>query len=459
VIPQVRYAKSSDGVHIAYQVIGEGPVDVVWPGHAYSNIEYAWRIPNLRRFLRKIGSIGRLIVLDPRGQGLSDKVGVQMMTFEGQMGDVLAVLDGVGSDRAALLGTDQTGPLAILFAATYPERTSALIVYASYARGTWAPDYPEGWSEERWDSYLEELERRWGQPDYIREFYGGMAPSLSIDDELLETLTTFYRITGGPGTALALDTLERDTDIRHVLPAVHVPTLILHRTDDPMYSIGEGRYLAEHIPGARFAELAGGDHTPWDGDSDSVVSEIGHFLRSVRDEESELERVLATVMVTDIVGSTGRASALGDHAWKELLASHHDIVRHLLARYRGREVDTAGDGFLATFDGPARAVRCALAITSAVRELDIDVRIGLHTGEIELEGDAVRGMAVHIGARVSALAEPAQVLVSSTVKDLVAGSGIAFEDRGISELKGIPGEWHLFAVAADEVSPHPAGSA
>jgi class 3 adenylate cyclase len=234
-----------------------------------------------------------------------------------------------------------------------------------------------------------------------------------------------------------------------VLPAVHVPTLILHRTDDGVYSIDDGRFLAAHIPGARFVEIAGNDHLPWDGDSDPFVSEMGRFLRSVRDEESELDRVLATVMFTDIVGSTERASALGDRGWTELLAAHHDVVRHLLARYRGREVDTAGDGFLATFDGPARAVRCALAITSAVKDLGIEVRIGLHTGEIELDGDAVRGMAVHIGARVSALADPAQVLVSSTVKDLVAGSGLTFEERGEHELKGVPDRWHLYRVVSE----------
>lgn len=446
-IPDVRYAKTTDGVHIAYQVIGEGPIDVVWPGYGYSNIEYAWRIPSVGGFLRKIGSLGRLIFLDTRGRGLSDRIGGgQLATFEGQMGDVLAVMDAVGSDRAALFGTDQTGPLAIVFAATYPERTSALIVCASYARGTWAPDYPGGWTDEQWDAYLEELERRWGQPDYVREYYKWMAPSLTLDDKALETLTRSYRMTGGPGTALALETLERETDIRHVLSAVHVPTLILHRTDDQVYPIGDGRFLAEHISGARFVEVPGGDHLPWEGDSDLLVSQIDRFLRSVHDEEAELDRVLATVMFTDIIGSTERASALGDRGWKELIAAHHDLVRHLLARYRGREIDTAGDGFLATFDGPARAVRCALATTSAVGDLGLDVRIGLHTGEIELDGDDVRGMAVHIGARVSALAEPAQVLVSSTVKDLVVGSGLTFEDAGEHELRGVPDRWHLYRV-------------
>jgi class 3 adenylate cyclase len=280
-----------------------------------------------------------------------------------------------------------------------------------------------------------------------------MAPSLTLDEEALENVTLFFRMTGGPGTALALDTMWHDTDVRHVLPAVHVPTLVLHRTDDQVYPIAGGRFLAEHISDARFVELAGSDHLPWEGDSDAIVSEIDRFLRSVRDEEAELDRVLATVMLTDIVGSTERASSLGDRRWKELLAAHHDVVRHFLARYRGREVDTAGDGFLATFDGPARAVRCALAITSAVRDLGIDVRVGLHTGEIELEGDDVRGVAVHIGSRVSALAGPAQVLVSSTVKDLVAGSGLTFEDAGEHELKGVPDRWRLYRVAMPDSRP------
>jgi class 3 adenylate cyclase len=275
-----------------------------------------------------------------------------------------------------------------------------------------------------------------------------MAPSLTLDEQALDTYTTIFRMTGGPGTAIALETMWRETDVRHVLPAVHVPTLVLHRTDDQAYMVAGARFLAEHVSGARFVELPGGDHLPWEGDSDAIVSEIDRFLRSVRDEEAELDRVLATVMFTDIVGSTERTSAFGDRAWREHLADHDRLVRASLARYRGREIKTLGDGFLATFDGPARAVRCALAITSAVRDLGIEVRIGLHTGEIELDGDDIRGIAVHIGARVAALAGDSEVLVSSTVKDLVAGSGLVFEDAGEHELKGVPDRWKLYRVVA-----------
>ena len=446
-IPEVHYARTPEGVRIAFLVIGEGLIDIVFPGWGYSNIEYAWRIPNQRAFLRKIGSIGRLIYFDPRGMGLSDRIGGgQLPTLESQMGDILAVMDTVGSDRAALLGTDTGGPLAILFAATHPDRTAALLLYGSEATETWTPDYPDGWTDEQWDDYREQHERRWGQPDYVREFIKWMAPSLTLDQEALETYTMSFRSTGGPGTALALERMWRETDVRHVLPAVHVPSLVLHRTDDQVYPISGGRFIAEHISDARFVELPGSDHLAWEGDSDAIVSEIDRFLRSVRDEEAELDRVLATVMFTDIVGSTERSSALGDRAWQEVLADHDRLVRGSVARYRGREIKTLGDGFLATFDGPARAVRCGLAITSAVHDLGIDVRVGLHTGEIDLDGDDIRGIAVAIGSRVGAIAGPSEVLVSSTVKDLVAGSGLVFEDRGEHELKGVPDRWRLYQV-------------
>ena len=275
-----------------------------------------------------------------------------------------------------------------------------------------------------------------------------LAPSMTVDEEALETYTMMFRMTGGPGTALALETMWREHDVRDVLPAVHVPTLVLHRTDDHVYYISGARFTAEHISGARFIELPGADHLAWEGDSDRLVSEIDRFLRSVRDEEAELDRVLATVMFTDIVGSTERASALGDRSWQGLLADHDRIVRGLVARYRGREIRSLGDGFLATFDGPARAVRCALATTQAVGDLGVDVRIGLHTGEIELDGDEVRGIAVHIGSRVGALAGPSEVLVSSTVKDIVAGSGLVFADAGERELKGVPERWRLYRVVS-----------
>jgi class 3 adenylate cyclase len=445
--PEIHHARTPEGVHIAYTVIGGGPMDVVFPGWGHSNIDLAWGIPNQRRFLQKIGSLGRLIYFDPRGMGSSDRIGDgQLPTLDSQMADVLSVMDAVGSDRAAMLGSDAAGPMAILFAATHPERTAALIIYGSEPWADSAPDYPGGWTEEQWDAYLGELERRWGQREYVREYIREMAPSMRLDDEALDAYTTTFRMTGGPGTVMALETMWRETDVRHVLPAVHVPTLILHRTDDRVYSIAGARFAAERISGSRFVELSGVDHLAWEGDTDLLTSEIDRFLRSVRDEEAEFDRVLATVMFTDIVGSTERSSALGDRSWQNLLADHDRIVRGLVARYRGREIKSLGDGFLATFDGPARAVRCALAIAQAVRDLGIDVRIGLHTGEIELDGDDVRGIAVHIGSRVGALAGPSEVLVSSTVKDLVAGSGLVFEEAGERELKGVPNRWWLYRV-------------
>jgi class 3 adenylate cyclase len=445
-IPDVRYAKTPEGVHIAYQVVGDGPTDLVWPGPGYSNIEYLWRLPTVARFLRRLGSITRLITFDPRGTGLSDRIsGGDLPTLESRMADTLSVIKTVGSERAALWGFDATGPLSILFAATYPERTTALFVYASYARGSWAPDYPWTWTDERWDASLLESESRWGQPDYVEEYTRWMAPTARLDQTDLEIWTSFHRATS-PGTQLALDTMERETDVRHVLPAVHVPALVLHRTGDQVYSVEEGRYLAEHIAGARFVELDGVDHLPWYGDTDAILGEVDRFLGSVLDEEAEFDRVLATVMFTDIVGSTERSSALGDRSWQNLLADHDRIVRGFIARYRGREIKTLGDGFLATFDGPARAVRCALAIAQAVSNLGIEVRIGLHTGEIELNGDDVRGIAVHIGSRIGALAGPSEVLVSSTVKDLVAGSGLVFEETGERDLKGVPDRWRLYRV-------------
>lgn len=447
--PEVLYAKTGDGVHVAYMVIGGGPIDIVYPGTGHSSIDITWRFPTWRRFLQKVGALGRLTYFDPRGMGSSDRIGSgQLPTLESQMADVLSVMDAVGSDRAALLGSDATGPLAILFAATYPERTAALIVYGSEPWTDSSPDYPGGWTGEYWDAYLEELEHRWGQRDYVREYMKAMAPSMTLDEQTLDAYTSLFRATGGPGTALALERMWREQDVRDVLSAVHVPTLILHRTDDQVYSIAGARFAADRIAGARFVELPGGDHLPWEGDSDLIISEIDRFLRSVHDEEKEFDRVLATVMFTDIVGSTERSTALGDRSWQNLLADHDRIVRGLVARYRGREIKSLGDGFLATFDGPARAVRCALAIVQAVRDLGIDVRVGLHTGEIELDGDDVRGIAVHIGSRVGALAGPSEVLVSSTVKDLVAGSGLVFEEAGERELKGVPDRWWLYRVVS-----------
>jgi class 3 adenylate cyclase len=448
-IPQTRYAKTTDGVHIAYQILGDGPVDLVLVGAGYSTIEFGWQLPPIARFLRRLASFARVIQFDPRGFGVSDPLTAERLpTLETRMADTLAVMEAVGSERAALYGGDSTGPLAILFAATYPDRTTALILYATTACGLVKPEYPWSWTEEQWETYAHQVEEGWGDPAYVEGYLRQIAPTFVLDDAALQAWTTFFRLAASPGAVAAQDRMERDTDVRHVLATVQVPTLVMHRSGDQFYSVEEGRYLAEHIPGARFVELEGVDHVPWVGDSENLVAEVERFLASVRNEEAPFDRVLATVLFTDIVGSTQKAAALGDLAWRQLLDRHHATVRAILARYRGREVDTAGDGFFATFDGPARAVRCAQAIVDAVQPLGIEVRTGVHTGEVEMIADKVGGIAVSIGARVGAIAGPSEVLVSSTVKDLVAGSGLVFEGAGEQELKGVPDRWHLFRVTA-----------
>ena len=447
-LPEVRYASTGEGVHIAFQVTGDGPVDLLLVGiGGYSNIEFFWQLPGVTHFLSRLASFARIIQFDPRGAGLSDPLSVERLpTIETRMADAIAVMDVVGSERAALFGFDALGPLSIVLAATYPERTTALILFATTCCGLPKPDYPWAWSEEQWEAWSHEVEEGWGDSRYVEKFLRWMEPDLVLDDAILKTFTTYFRTAASPGMAVALSQMERDTDVRHILPSVQVPTLVMHRTGDQAYAVEEGRFIAQHIPGARFIELEGSDHMPWIGDSKRPVQEINRFLASVRTEEAEFDRVLATVLFTDIVGSTQHAAAAGDRAWHELLERHHAAVRAMLGRYHGHEVDTAGDGFFATFDGPARAIRCAQAIIEAVRVLGIEVRIGLHTGEVETVGDQVRGIAVHIGARVGALAGPHEVLVSQTVKDLVAGSGLVFEDIGQHELKGIPDRWRLYRV-------------
>jgi DNA-binding SARP family transcriptional activator/class 3 adenylate cyclase len=448
-VPEVRYAKTSAGVHIAYLVVGAGPVDLLWPGDSFSNLDALSDLRESGRFLQRLGSIARLITFDPRGTGLSDRISErQLPTLETRMADAVAVMDAAGSTRTALLGADATGSLAILFAATYPERTSALILYSTYASGRWSPDYPWAWSEDEWDASLKEMDEQWGEPAYSEELVELLAPSALADPETINRFIRFFRSAASPSTAVAIERMERDTDVREILPAVHVPTLVLHRIGSKVYDVGEARYLAEHISGARLVELDGVDHLPWFGETDPIVREIDRFIGSVLDEEGELDRVLATVMFTDIVGWNGRASQMGEGAWRQLLVTYHERVRGLLARYRGRQVDTPGDGFLATFDGPARAIRCAVTVAQAMHDLGLEVGVGLHTGEIELEGDGVQGIAVHIGTCVASLAGPDEVLVSSTVKDLVAGSGLTFEDRGEHELKGVPGPWRLYRVVS-----------
>ncbi len=437
--PDIRYVRSGD-THIAYQVAGDGPIDLVFVPGFVSHLEYQWELPAGARLFERLTSFSRLIRFDKRGTGLSDRA-VDVPTLEQRMDDVRVVMDAVRSERAAVFGISEGGPMCALFAATYPGRTSALILYGSFARIAWAADLPWGRTMEEQQARLASFERSWGTGAIVESF----APSTAADVGIRQWWANFERLSASPGAMLTTLRMNYEIDARHILPLIQVPTLVVHRTGDRVVRVEHGRYLAERIPNARYVELPGTDHAPWAGDVDALTSEIEEFLTGVR-REAEPDRVLATLVFTDIVGSTERAASLGDHRWRGLLEQHHAAIRRELARFRGLEIDTAGDGFLATFDGPARAIRCAAAISDAVGTLGLQVRAGLHTGEVELMGGRIGGIAVHIGARVAAEAGPGEILVSHTVKDLVAGSGLRFADRGIRTLKGVPGEWRLFAV-------------
>jgi class 3 adenylate cyclase len=438
-LPATRYVKSDD-VHIAYQVFGQGPRDLLFVPGFVSNVEAAWQSPAHVAFFRRLASFCRVILFDKRGTGMSDR-GSQIFTLEQRMHDVQAILDEVGCERAALFGVSEGGPMSLLYAATYPARTSALILYGTYARRSWAADYPFGWKDEQWQRLFDNFERHWGTPQSLAVTL--FAPSLAGDQPAAERMAFYQRASASPGAAIAIMKMNREIDVRHVLPAIRVPTLVVHRTGELVINIAQARYLTQHIPGAKLVELAGVDHSYLAGDYAAVLDEVEVFLTGAR-HAPEGERVLATVLFVDIAGSTERAAALGDRAWRGLLDTFYDKVRGALRHYRGREIDTAGDGLLAAFDGPARAIRCAGAIRDAVRPLGIEVRCGVHTGECELAGEKLAGIAVHIGARVAGLAAPGEVLVSHTVRDLVAGSGLTFEERGLHTLKGVPQEWLLF---------------
>lgn len=446
--PETRYAKSGD-VSIAYQVLGDGPFDLVFAPGSVSNLEFGWEEPTLERFYHRLASFCRLIIFDKRGTGVSDRVS-GVPDLETRMDDVRAIMDAVGSERAAVLGYSEGGAMAALFAATYPERTPALVLYGTFLTRDWLPKRGETYRHLPREHELEELERRWGTPEYCDELLREDAPSKADDEDFRRWYATRLRLGASPAAAVTLARMNSETDARPVLPSIHIPTLIVHRVGDRNCDVRNALFAAEQIPGAVYVELPGEDHLPWVGDSEAIVEEIERFLTGIWEsggwEEPEPERVLSTVMFTDIVGSSERAASLGDRAWRELLGNHHTVVRRELARFRGREMDAAGDGFFASFDGPARAIRCACAIVESMPELGLEVRAGLHTGECELMDDKVAGIAVHTGARVASHAQPGEVLVSSTVKDLVAGSGLAFEDRGAYDLKGIPGEWRLYAV-------------
>jgi class 3 adenylate cyclase len=443
-IPETKYAKSGD-VHIAYQVVGDGPFDLVFMPTFASHVEFIWEEPAYTRFLQRLASFSRLILLDKRGTGLSDRV-TDAATLEERMDDVRAVLDAVGSQQAALLGASDGGSLAALFAATYPERTRALVLYAAIAAAAYNDEHAWAATPEQMALVLEAMQG-WGSREFALAFLAMEAPSVAADERFQEWWMRFLRLSASPGAALALTRMSMQIDITRVLPTIRVPTLVVQRTGDLMVPLDWSRYLAQRIPHAKLVELAGQDHMPAAGDAEALLGEIEEFLTGTR-AAMETDRVLATVLFTDIVDSTKRAVALGDRRWRELLDSHDAGVRRELARARGREIKTTGDGFLAAFDGPARAIRCAAAIVGSARSLGIEVRAGLHTGECEVRGDDLAGIAVHIGARIGALAGAGEVLVTSTVRDLVAGSGIAFADRGQHELKGVPGKWQVLAVQA-----------
>jgi pimeloyl-ACP methyl ester carboxylesterase len=445
--PEVGYAKSGD-VNIAYSVMGDGPLDLVFVGGwVLSVFEHAWEGPPAEFFTR-LASFARLILFDKRGTGLSDRT-TGIPDLETRMDDIRAVMDAAGSKRAAIMGFSEGGPMTLLFAATYPGRTAAAILFgcgASYVR---AEDYPWSPTPEEW---VEDI-RRWsaqvGTEEWLDARFQAFAPTVAYEGAVKRWWRRWVLTSASPGAAVALRRMNAEIDARHTLPAIRVPTLVLHRVGDETTEIEEGRYIAERIPGAEMVELPGEDHGYW-VDPEQITREVERFLRGIRDRGEwdvfETDRVLATVLFTDIVGSTAKLAELGDRGWRELLQHHHALVRRQLVRFSGREIDTAGDGFFASFEGPARGIRCACAISDAVRDLGLEVRAGLHTGECEVVDGKVGGIAVHIGARVAAEAAPGQVLVSSTVKDLVAGSGLEFRDRGLHGLKGVPGEWRIYAV-------------
>ena len=440
-VPETRYARSGD-INIAYQVLGEGAFDVVFIPGAVSHVDLIWDDPARASYFERLASFCRLIIFDKRGTGASDPIGVG--DLETRIDDVRAVMDAAGSRRAAVIGVSEGGPMSVLFAATHPSRVAALAMYGSLPRFEWAPDFPWGRTRAEWDRELEDDVRRWGTIEQAREWL----PEAS--EEEAARFARRQRLSASPNAYRQIERMNQEIDVRTVLTAIAVPTLVLHRTGDHL-PIEGARWTASQIPGATFVELAGDQHFSWLGDSQTLIDSIASFLTGVWErgdwEEPEHERVLSTVLFTDIVGSTAQAADLGDRAWAGLVADHHRRVRARLARFRGREIDTAGDGFFASFDGPARAIRCARAISEDMRELDVPIRAGIHTGECEIADSKVAGIAVSIGARVASIAEANEVLVSQTVRDLVAGSGITFDDRGAHALKGIPGEWRLYAVA------------
>ena len=433
--PVTRYAKSGD-VNVAYQVFGDGPLNLVLAPLFVSNIEVLWERPDIARWLLRLASYARVAMFDKRGTGMSDRV-TELPGLDQRIDDLRAVMDGAGMEQAALLGISEGGPLTALFAATHPDRCRSLVLLGSFARFTsWFP------TEEALQQFLGYIHQAWGSGASVPFF----APSLANDQAAIQWMGRFERLGASPASVAALMRMNSQIDISGIVHTIRVPTLVIHRTGDVTINVEGGRYLAEHIPNARYIELPGVDHPPWVGDNADQIADVIEKFLTGSTAAVPVDRVLATVLFTDIVGSTEKAATLGDRRWRDLLDAHHATIRRNLARFRGHEVKTTGDGILATFDGPARGIRCACAIADEVRPLGIEIRAGLHTGECEMTDEDVGGIAVHIGARVAALAGAGEVLVSSTVKDLVAGSGLRFGDRGTQLLKGVPGEWHVFAV-------------
>jgi pimeloyl-ACP methyl ester carboxylesterase/class 3 adenylate cyclase len=456
--PETRYASSGE-VQIAYQAFGDGP-DLVWVPGWVSQLDLYWEEPALVRFLRRLATFARVIVFDRRGLGLSDRVTVgSLPTLEQRMDDIRAVLDDLGVGRAAVLGQGYGSPIALLFAATYPERTASLVLYSPNAKaGLRTDDYPWGSTVEQQAAWRERSARPWGTREFAAEWLARLAPSAAGDVRTIEWTARVLRAAGSPATFSAYSEMSAAVDVRAILPHVHVPTLVLVREAAKLPKggvdvdgVAEGRWVAERIPNASFVVVPGRDYLPWFGDQHALVDEVAEFVTGDRPIR-ESDRALLTILFTDLVGSTERVAELGDLRWRELLEEHNEVVRRVLARYTGREVDRAGDGFLATFDGPARAVRSALAIVSELASMQLDVRAGVHTGEVEIVDKGIGGIAVHIGARVAALGSAGEVLVTRTVKDLTAGSGIEFEGRGTHALRGVPGDWELFAAKTTEAA-------
>jgi class 3 adenylate cyclase len=440
-VSDIRFARSGD-IDVAYRVVGDCPIDLVYVEGAYTHLEIAWELPQYRRWCERLAEFTRLIVFDKRGMGMSDRV-PGATTLEERMDDIRAVMDAVGSERAAVMGESEGGPLAMLFAAAHPERTVALVLQGAEVRERTDEEWPWGeGTEEEFEEYFARLPETWGKGTGFRFF----APSVGDVEWGRAWLGRLQLHAATPAAWEAFARMAFEIDVRHVAGSINVPTLVIHAVDDHICHVENARFLARTIPDARYLELPGGDHVPW-FDPDQAIAEIREFLTGTR-ETATPDRMLATVLFTDLVGSTEQAVELGDRRWRDLIEQHHAAVRRELARFDGREVDTAGDGFFATFDGPARAIRCAQSIVETVRSLDLEVRAGLHTGEVELADRKIAGIAVNIGARVAARAAAGEVLVSGTVRDLVAGSGLEFDDRGTAELKGIPGEWRIFSVRA-----------